>query len=106
MIRVLALLTGLLLFVPLSWAEEPQVVEIEVTGMTCPFCVYGTETKLHQLPGVEEAEVSLKSKTVRIVMAPGETADLEAIRTAITDAGFTPGEITSDVAAGAPTGTQ
>jgi len=62
MIRVLALLTGLLLFVPLSWAEEPQVVEIEVTGMTCPFCVYGTEKKLHQLPGVEEAEVSLKSK--------------------------------------------
>lgn len=96
MIRVFALLTGLLLFVPLGWAEEPQVIEIEVTGMTCPFCVYGTEKKLNKLPGVDTAEVSLKNKMARIVMAPGKTADLEAIRTAITDAGFTPGDVAVD----------
>ena len=101
MIRVIALLTALLLFVPLSWAEEPKVVEIEMTGMTCPFCVYGTEKKLNQLPGVEEAEVSLKTKTARIVMTPGESADLDAIRTAITDAGFTPGNVTVEAATGA-----
>ncbi len=96
MIRVFVLLTGLLLLAPLSWAAEPQVVEIEVTGMTCPFCVYGTEKKLNKLPGVDAAEVSLKNKMARIVMAPGKSADLEAIRAAITDAGFTPGVVTTD----------
>ncbi|KRT56625.1 heavy-metal-associated domain-containing protein [endosymbiont of Ridgeia piscesae] len=90
--RLIVLLIGLLLVVPLSWADEPQVVEIEVTGMTCPFCVYGTEKQLNKLQGVESADVSLKNKRARIVMKPGESADLEAIRKAIVAAGFTPGE--------------
>jgi copper chaperone CopZ len=94
MIRMIALLTGLLMFTPLSWAGKPQVVDIEVTGMTCPFCVYGTEKKLNKLPGVDTATVSLKNKQARIVMTPGENADLDAIHKAIVDAGFTPGETT------------
>jgi len=94
MFRVIALFIGLSLFIPPGWADEPQVVEIEVTGMTCPFCVYGTEKKLNKLPGVEAAQVSLKNKKARIVMMPGKTADLEAIRKAVIDAGFTPGTVT------------
>ena len=94
MTRVIALFIGLLMGVTLSWAEVPQIVEIEVTGMTCPFCVYGTEKKLNQLPGVETAEVSLKHKKVRIVMMPGNNADLVIIRKAIIAAGFTPGKAT------------
>ncbi len=90
----ISLLTSLLLFtVSPGWAGAPQVVEIEVTGMTCPFCVYGTEKKLNKLQGVEAADVSLKNKRARIIMKQGESADLEAIRMAIVDAGFTPGEV-------------
>jgi len=100
MVRIIALLFSLLVFALPSWAGQQQVVEIEVTGMTCPFCVYGTEKKLNQLPGVDEAEVSLKAKKARIVMMPGENADLDAIRKAIIDAGFTPGNVTADVATG------
>lgn len=94
MFRVIALFISLSVLIPTVWANEPQVVEIEVTGMTCPFCVYGTEKKLNKLPGVEAAEVSLKNKKARIVMTPGKTADLEAIRKAVIDAGFTPGTAT------------
>ncbi|HHH44378.1 MAG TPA: heavy-metal-associated domain-containing protein [Gammaproteobacteria bacterium] len=92
--QVIALFVGLLLFVSLARAETPQRVEIEVTGMTCPFCVYGTEKKLNGLPGVASAEVSLKNKKALIRMEPGQQADLNAIREAITDAGFTPGKVT------------
>lgn len=92
MIRVITLLVALLVAAPLAWPGEGQVVEIEVTGMTCPFCVYGTQKKLSRLPGVEAAQVSLRHKRARIVMAPGQSADLGAIRKAITEAGFTPGE--------------
>ncbi|MEA3274075.1 MAG: heavy metal-associated domain-containing protein [Pseudomonadota bacterium] len=92
MTRLVALLIGLLTVIPPTWADEPQIVEIEVTGMTCPFCVYGTEKKLNRLPGVEQAQVSLKNKKARIVMKPGESADLAAIRRAIVDSGFSPGK--------------
>ncbi len=92
--RVIALFIGMLMFVPLGQADESQLVEIEVTGMTCPFCVYGTEKKLNKLPGVVSAEGSLKNRKALIHMKPGESADLGAIREAITDAGFTPGEVT------------
>ena len=100
--KAMTLLIGLLMFMPPGWADEPQVVDIEVTGMTCPFCVYGTEKKLSKLPGVDKAEVSLKNKQARIVMKPGESADLEAIRKAITAAGFTPGKVTSKAETATP----
>lgn len=89
--RATAFFTALLLFLPTAWAAEQEIIEIEITGMTCPFCVYGTEKNLGKLPGVEQAIVSLNKKVARIVMAPGEHADMEAINKAIVDAGFTPG---------------
>lgn len=85
-------LIGSLLFTPAVWADTAQVVDIGVSGMTCPFCVYGTEKTLSRLPGVATAEVSLEHKRARVLMQPGQPADLKAIRQAITDAGFTPGE--------------
>jgi len=91
--RAIALFTALLLVLPTAWAAERETVEIEVNGMTCQFCVYGTEKNLGKLPGVEQANVSLDKKLARIVMAPGEHADLEAINKAIVDAGFTPGAV-------------
>ncbi len=98
MYRLIALIIGMLVLVSPGRADEPQVVEIEVTGMTCPFCVYGTEKKLTDLPGVDKAEVSLKAKKARIVMTPGKKADIETIRQAITEAGFTPGDVTVNTA--------
>ena len=100
--RIVALLIGTLLIILPTWAGQVQIVEIEVTGMTCPFCVYGTEKKLNLLPGVDRAEVSLKDKRARITMEPGKTADLNAIRQAITDAGFTPGKVMLNMSPSAP----
>ena len=89
--RLLSLVSALSLSMTL-WAAGAQVVEIPVTGMTCPFCVYGTQKKLSHLEGVASAEVSIKNHRARITMQPGRQADLMAIRRAIREAGFTPGE--------------
>lgn len=89
--RVTTSFIALLLLLPAAWAAEQEVVEIEITGMTCPFCVYGTEKNLGKLPGVEQATVSLNKKMARIIMTPGEHANMESINKAIVDAGFTPG---------------
>jgi copper chaperone CopZ len=90
------LLLTLLLALPLAgWAGDGQVVDIQVKGMSCPFCVYGVEKRLKGLPGVDSASVDLKLSRARIVMQPGQEPDLEKIRKAITDAGFTPGEVSA-----------
>ncbi len=104
-----ALLLTLVLVVGNAFAAPPatvvsgqslgQQLEIQVSGMTCPFCVYGVEKKLGSMPGVEKVRVSLKDKKAEVVMKPGQKADLKAIRAAITDAGFTPGEINTPAAA-------
>lgn len=95
--RMMTLLPMLFLMVPLVYAEQQSIVEIDVTGMTCPFCVYGTEKNLGNLPGVEQVVISLAKKKARIVMAPGRDVDLDAIKRAIVKAGFTPGEVSTRV---------
>ncbi len=97
------LFLGLLLLIgaPVIHAAEPgQPVVIQVSGMTCPFCVYGVKKQLEKLPVVAEAQVSLDRKLARITPRPGQTLDLTAIRKAITDAGFTPGKLLSGEAGG------
>ncbi len=88
----------LLLLLPASTFAQAQtsVVEIDVQGMTCPLCVDGLHSKLNELAGVHQAKVSLKQSRARIEFEPGEKPDLAAIRQAILDAGFTPGELRSD----------
>ncbi len=60
--------------------------------MTCPFCVYSIEKNLNKLPHVEQAEVSLKQKKVRIIMKSGHYVDETKVREVITKSGFTPGK--------------
>ena len=92
MIRILLLFFMLMTLSINVFSMDKQTIEIEVTGMTCPFCVYGTEKKLGKLDSVESVEVSLENKKARIVMKDGEMADINAIKKAITDAGFTAGK--------------
>ncbi len=90
------MLLTLLLALPLAGlAGDGRVLDIQVKGMSCPFCVYGVEKSLKRLPGVDSASVDLKQSRARIVMQPDQEPDLERIRQAITDAGFTPGEVSA-----------
>ena len=92
--KTASILIGLFLLSGPVLAEPQEVLEIEVAGMTCAFCVYGVEKNLGKLPGVDLAQVSLEVKKARIVMKAGETPDETVIREIIRDAGFTPKEST------------
>jgi copper chaperone CopZ len=84
-------------------ADPVHTIDIQVSGMTCPFCVYGVKKKLEKLPGVARAQVSLDKKLARITPKPGQALDMDGIRKAITEAGFTPGKVLSGkMAEGAP----
>lgn len=81
----------LLLFTSLlgTQGNAGEVVEIDIHGMTCGFCVDAVQRNLRKLPDVEKAEVSLKRKKVRI-HARDDGVDLDRVRKTILDAGFTP----------------
>lgn len=84
----------LLLSGPLAaLADESPVLEIEVRGMVCAFCVEGLRSKLAELPGVEDVQVSLKQNLARIEIDEGHEMDLDMLRRTIIDAGFTPGNV-------------
>ena len=89
------LLVALLLLIPLSLsaAETGKIIEIDVDGMTCPFCVYGLRGSLTELEGVKSCEISLESNKARIEMEDGQFADIDKIQKIIIDSGFTPGEV-------------
>ncbi|MBT8102044.1 MAG: heavy-metal-associated domain-containing protein [Woeseia sp.] len=90
---VVLVLVGLLWLPSTLNAADHEVVVIAVSGLACPFCAYGLEKNLKKLADVDSATVDLAASTVRISIKPGQNADLDAIREAIVNAGFTPGEV-------------
>lgn len=66
-----------------------EVIEVDVHGMTCAFCVDAVQRNLQKLPDVERVELSLKLKKVKI-HGKENSLDLDRIRQAIVDSGFTP----------------
>lgn len=78
------------LLMPFNWVQA-EIVEVDIHGMTCAFCVEGLQQQLSKLPDVAKVEVSLKFKKVRIQSIAGQL-DMERVREAIIDAGYTPVE--------------
>lgn len=62
-------------------------VTIRVDGMSCGGCVRNVTGVLKALPGVLEAEVRLEDAAARVQFDPAQVS-VEALRQAITDAGF------------------
>ena len=63
--------------------EEPM--ELKIEGMMCPHCSAHVEKALLAVPGVESVTVSLSDKNAVVT----GTADFEACKKAVVDAGYT-----------------
>merc|ERR1712012_338762 len=50
-----------------------EIVDIFVEGMTCQSCVKVITTKLQEVEGVKQAEVSLEEKQAHVEFDPGQT---------------------------------
>ena len=74
-------------------AADGALMQIGIDGMVCKFCVARVARELKALPGVKGASVSLKDGRAEIIVSNGEHLEAAAVRKAIEDAGFTPGEV-------------
>ncbi len=91
--NLLILLAGLWLPPVAAFAADGPVMEIDVSGMVCKFCSAKVARELKGLPGVKAVTVDLKDGRAEIIMDEGERLDAVAVRKAVKDAGFKPGEI-------------
>jgi len=62
---------------------------VPVRGMHCGGCERTVTQAVQDVPGVGSARADFVAEEVEVTFDPGET-DLDAIRTAVRDAGFTP----------------
>lgn len=60
--------------------------QIAIEGMSCNHCKMHVEQALNELPGVSGAVVDLKAKNA--VVEADETVTDEALKNAVTDAGY------------------
>ena len=86
------LILGLLALLPMQLVFA-RTVEIDVHGMTCPFCVDSLERKFKKMVSVNKVEVSLKLKKVRLE-TDANAPTIAAIKQAVLDTGFTPTKVT------------
>lgn len=64
-----------------------ETVTLPVKGMTCMGCVSSVKRVLGGMAGVAQLEVSLEKAQAEVSYDPGKTS-LQAIKAAITDAGY------------------
>jgi copper chaperone CopZ len=81
-----------------AWAAEHEVVHVSINGLSCPFCAYSVDKSISKLAGVDSVKVNLAENSVDVAMLAEHTADIDAIKRAIVNAGFTPVEASKSVA--------
>jgi len=74
-------------------SQEPAhpTYQIQVNGLSCPFCAYGIEKQVNAIEGVENIALDLKAGLLTVTMKKGATLDQATASKAVEDAGFTLG---------------
>ena len=72
---------------------EDQLVVVNIDGLSCPFCAFGVEKKLKILEGLKDILIKMDEGQALLTFEAGVTIDVEAIKAAVDDSGFTAREI-------------
>ena len=99
--RLAVFLTGLLLLTLTHYAAAQPgqpfgmlEVNVQVDGLSCPFCAYGLEKKLRKVDNVASLEIQVHEGRAVLNPKPGTSLDLAALEQAVRDGGFTPSGLT------------
>jgi len=68
---------------------EIEGIQLQVDGLSCPFCAIGIQKQLKQTGGLEEIEVHLKQGVTEARLPLGKGIDVGKVRRAVQEAGFT-----------------
>jgi len=68
-------------------------VNVEVNGLSCPFCAYGLEKNLKSIPNIEKISIDVEEAFVTLIIKEGQFVFEKDIKKKVKDAGFTAGDI-------------
>ena len=68
--------------------KNPDVV-LQVKGMVCEFCALNMEKQLKEIEAVNKVQVKLDEQKVLLTLHDDQTVTEDALREAVTNAGFT-----------------
>ena len=73
--------------------NRTQQVQVEVDGLSCPFCAYGLEKKLIGIDGVASIKIDIDQGMAILTVSENKSITEEKIRKVVKQAGFTPKKI-------------
>lgn len=82
----------LVIFIRLA-SGEPTRVQVKVDGLICAFCAYNLEKKLKRIESVEDLKILVDAGLAEFKIKEGKSIDVDEIKKAVKDGGFTPGEM-------------
>ena len=69
--------------------------QVMVMGMSCPQCANNIKKIMESVDGVDQARVDLGEGRVLVAFSEGQTVTEDRLKKAVTDSGFTAGEVTN-----------
>jgi copper chaperone CopZ len=66
---------------------------LQATGLTCAMCSNAINKALLQVPFVESVKADIKNSAFNMVFKQGQKVDIDALRKAVDDAGFSVGSL-------------
>ena len=70
-------------------AAEIEGLQLQVDGLSCPFCALGLDKRLRQRAGLEGIQVHLKQGVTEAALPHGQGLDVGKVQRAVQEAGFT-----------------
>ena len=79
----------------LSFSLNAQFTKatLQATGLTCAMCSNAIDKALHKVPFVASVDADIKNSAFHIVFKPDSEVDIDALKDAVEDAGFSVGAL-------------
>ncbi|MDR6342547.1 copper chaperone CopZ [Filimonas zeae] len=69
-------------------AQEIKSVSVKASGLTCSMCSKAIFKALEKVPFVKSVDADIENSGYDLTFKPGEAVSLDALKDAVTDAGF------------------
>jgi len=83
----------IMIVVTMSSQAQFTKATLQATGLTCAMCSNAINKALLQVPFVESVKSDIKNSAFNIAFKQGQTVEIDALRKAVEDAGFSVGNL-------------
>jgi copper chaperone CopZ len=87
-------LTIAMVFMAVVAGAQFSKASLQATGLTCAMCSNAINKALLKVPFVESVKADIKNSAFNISFKNGQTVEIDALRKAVEDAGFSVGHLT------------